>query len=55
MDVDIYSGAKRSQEDKVCIQPPMHLLSSLYVYIKNIRETQTTTFGKEGVNLQDAN
>lgn len=31
------------------------LLSSLYACIKNIRETQTPSFGKEGVNLQDAN
>lgn len=31
------------------------LLSSLYACIKNIRETQSPTFGKEGVNVQDAN
>lgn len=55
MDADFYFGVKGSQEDKVCIQPLMLLLSSLYVCIKNIRETQTPTFGKEGVNLQDAN
>lgn len=28
----------------------------VYMFVlKNIRETQTPTFGKEGVNLQDAN